>query len=103
MSDATRHVDLVANRWSLNVQQRVCVVSADGSVHRTVYASERLDYETVVADALDAHPERTALDAVFRDVQGTYLFATGPHELDDCPFLSTDEIPMTKQPAGGER
>lgn len=38
--------------------------------------------------------ERVAPDHPDASLDGTYLFATEPHAMDDCPFLHGDVLPV---------
>lgn len=40
--------------------------------------------------------ERIPPDHPDASIGGTYCFATDPHEMDDCPFLNTDSLPMRR-------
>lgn len=78
------HVDLVEDRWSAGLQERVGIVYVDHG--RLVVESERPHYLVIVREGAAGVPPAEALSELSRRFHGDYFFATVPHTESECPF-----------------
>ncbi len=89
------HVDVVKNEWLAGFQVVVARVCDDGGKLRINAANP--EWEALVeryhTAAEDASPS-AFVDGLHEHLQGDYLFATEPHELEACPFHGDVILPV---------
>jgi hypothetical protein len=96
----TLHVDVVQNKWSAGTQNRVARVELGQGGEITVHSDDHWD--RLVRDALDGI-DADSPDGLLRGLAGhftsDYVFATEPHDANECPFAGGEELPFHDAPS----
>ena len=97
------HIDFIENDWSAGQQRKVASLgiieeapkltdSVDGEKWNRVLEIDKLPKQVPYLQAEDL------LKKVSKRFQGDYVFATEPHDADECPYPQTGYLQAPGQP-----
>jgi hypothetical protein len=93
----TLHVDVVKNEWLAGFQHPVArVFLRSGALDVESPDPERW-FSFLRESVGDIDPTRDAMEflaALPHNIQGTYIFATEPHDEDQCPYHDHPVVPI---------
>lgn len=99
-----RHIDLIENDWGAGVQTKVASLAVvNGRPSLTTHSGDPKKWERVLeldkVKKLDYGEDEAFLSKHSKRFQGDYLFATEPHDAEECEFVPVAHLQGPGQPA----